>query len=318
MTVTLRPFDPAADLPRLAALINATEPEPITVARLREQEGYATPEWIREQLVATDEAGRFLGLGLAEHEAWQVPGRFWTRVTVDPGARGRGIGAALADRALRFATAHGATRLDSKVRDDDPAALRFAERRGFRIDRHIFDSMLDPAAFDERPFAGAIAAAEATGIRFATLADLGDTPAWQRALYDLNRRVALDIPGLDGFAPYEEFRKWVFDSPTYRPERQLLALDGERPVGLAALGQNEETGLFLNVMTGVDRDYRGRGIALALKLLAIRHARAQGATAIRTNNDSQNAPILAINRRLGYRPVPGFYRLVREGAGRGA
>ncbi|HEY7850574.1 MAG TPA: hypothetical protein VIC27_10950, partial [Ktedonobacterales bacterium] len=29
----------------------------------------------------------------------------------------------------------------------------------------------------------------------------------------------------------------------------------------------------------------------------------------RTNNDSQNAPMLAVNRKLGYQPQPGFYRM---------
>ncbi len=42
---------------------------------------------------------------------------------------------------------------------------------------------------------------------------------------------------------------------------------------------------------------------------SIRCAKRQGAASIRTNNDSQNAPMLAINRKFGYRPEPGFYRL---------
>jgi hypothetical protein len=50
----------------------------------------------------------------------------------------------------------------------------------------------------------------------------------------------------------------------------------------------------------------------ALKLLAIRCARRcarrYGAVYIRTHNDSENAPILAINRKLGYQPRPGLYQ----------
>jgi hypothetical protein len=30
-----------------------------------------------------------------------------------------------------------------------------------------------------------------------------------------------------------------------------------------------------------------------------------------TDNDSQNAPMLAINRKLGYQPEPGICRLIR-------
>jgi hypothetical protein len=46
--------------------------------------------------------------------------------------------------------------------------------------------------------------------------------------------------------------------------------------------------------------------------LTIRYAKARGADAIVTNNDSQNAPMLAINRRLSYVPRPGIYRLVKQ------
>jgi hypothetical protein len=43
-------------------------------------------------------------------------------------------------------------------------------------------------------------------------------------------------------------------------------------------------------------------------LMATRYARSLAATFIRTNNDSQNAPILAINKKLGYKPEPGWYK----------
>lgn len=62
-----------------------------------------------------------------------------------------------------------------------------------------------------------------------------------------------------------------------------------------------------NMITGVDRAHRGRGVALALKLLSIEYARRCGADYIRTHNDAENAPILAINRKLGYQPQPGLY-----------
>jgi GNAT superfamily N-acetyltransferase len=65
-------------------------------------------------------------------------------------------------------------------------------------------------------------------------------------------------------------------------------------------------------MTGVLREYRGRDIALALKLRAIQVARAREMRTMWTNNDSENAPMLAINRKLGYQPEPGVIRLIRQ------
>lgn len=66
------------------------------------------------------------------------------------------------------------------------------------------------------------------------------------------------------------------------------------------------------MVTGVDRAHRGHRVAQALKLHAIRCARRYGAVYIRTHNDGENAPILAINRNLGYQPRPGLYHYIHE------
>ena len=48
--------------------------------------------------------------------------------------------------------------------------------------------------------------------------------------------------------------------------------------------------------------YSSKWIALALKLLSIELAQKLEADIIRTNNDSLNAPMLSINRKLPARP----------------
>ena len=132
-------------------------------------------------------------------------------------------------------------------------------------------------------------------------------------LYELNRRTARDNPSNDDtFAPFEEFRRFVFGASWYRADGQIVAAEGDRWVGMAAVGYFRETNSMYNMFTGVDRAYRGRKLALALKLLAIRCAQRYGAVYLRTNNDSQNAPMLAINRKLGYQPQVGKYRLIQE------
>ena len=61
----------------------------------------------------------------------------------------------------------------------------------------------------------------------------------------------------------------------------------------------------------VEESHRGRGIAQALKVRGIMWAKIQSMPIIRTDNDSLNAPMLAVNRKLGYRPEVGFYKLVQ-------
>ena len=57
-------------------------------------------------------------------------------------------------------------------------------------------------------------------------------------------------------------------------------------------------------MTAVLRAYRGRGIARELKHATIAWAIENGLTALETGNDEANAPMRAVNARLGYEPMP--------------
>ena len=310
MAVQVRPLDLGRDLPRLAELLTMDSPELVTVEQVQELFRQESPERVSRRTVAVDGDGRVVGSGFAVRDPWDKPGDFWVRAIVDPAMQNRGVGSQLYDDVTRFARERGATRLFSQVRDNAPGALRFAERRGFAIDHHIFESTLDLATFDEAPFAGALAAAEAAGFRFFSLADLEPSEEAQRRLYELNRATAADVPGTEEeFAPFEQFRKFVFEASWYRADGQIVAAHGDTWVGLAAVGIFPHNSSAYNMHSGVLREYRGRGLAHALKLLSIRCARRHGAAYIRTNNDSQNAPMLAINRKFGYRPEPGFYRL---------
>ena len=57
-------------------------------------------------------------------------------------------------------------------------------------------------------------------------------------------------------------------------------------------------------MTAVGRAWRGRGVATVLKRSTIAWAIKHGLEALETGNDEDNAPMRAINARLGYRPMP--------------
>ncbi len=53
-------------------------------------------------------------------------------------------------------------------------------------------------------------------------------------------------------------------------------------------------------MAATRRDRRGRGLATLAKIEPARRAAALGITRIVTSNDLENAPMLAVNRRLGF------------------
>ncbi|HUY77110.1 MAG TPA: GNAT family N-acetyltransferase [Ktedonobacterales bacterium] len=318
MPVHTRPANPERDAEGIVAAYNAHVPyqQRLTVEQYLENETHFPPEGQRNVIIAVTADGNddtIIGYIDTWHWPWRDEGVFGIEVMVAPNWQGQRIGARLYGEQLDFLRAHGATQLWVNVRDDDPTSLHFAEQRGYRIDRHIFDSTLDLATFDERPFVGAIAAAEARGIGFVTLADQGESEDAQRRLYAINRAASLDVPGADqSFMPFEHWWEMVGTASWYRADGQIAAVDtatGEW-VGMAAIGVFPDRDSAHHMITGVDRRYRGRGLALALKLLSLRCARRYGVAHATTNNDSQNAPILAINRKLGYQSDPGFYRMV--------
>jgi mycothiol synthase len=56
-------------------------------------------------------------------------------------------------------------------------------------------------------------------------------------------------------------------------------------------------------MTATLPEYRRRGLALLVKLAAARWAADAGIERLLTENDEDNAGMLTINERLGYRPL---------------
>lgn len=306
----IRPLDFDTDLDWLTRLGNLYRSEQASVANVREWYGLERPERVCRVMVAFGPGGERIGYCEAIHETWNPGGQYSLWVQVDPRFERQGAGSALFNEGLAFTQLQGATSLTSEVHDDCPACLEFATRRGFSIERHIFESVLDLDSFDESPYQALLADLQAQGLRIVSLADMDCSPQAKTRLYEINRLSVLDIPGREGdFYPYDEFEQLVMGADWFNPAGQFLAALGQDWVGLAAVRLMPETQGAYNLITGVLRPFRGRKIALALKLRAMRYARSAGVRYMRTNNDSLNAPMLAINQKLGYQPVPGLYRL---------
>lgn len=313
MQFQIRPVRVPDDFARMAQIFNSCNPEPTTPEEIAEWETKRPEGLIHIRLVAVDEQDQAIGFAEAERVPWMKAGKFGLSVGILPEYRHHGIGAALAAQVQAWALEQGATLLETMVRDHRPDAVAFAERRGFEMDRHIFESTLDPNTFDESRFAGVVDAVQASGIEFYTLAERTGEQ-YRRAAYEVLRASVPDIPGWDDpdIVPYETWCKWAFESSDFRPDCFLLAFDGDTVAGMTDMKPVQETGCLYTHYTGVKPEYRGRNIALALKLLAVRIAKEKGAAYMRTNNDSKNAPMLAVNRKLGYVPSPGQYRMRKQ------
>ncbi|MFZ5822921.1 MAG: GNAT family N-acetyltransferase [Bacillota bacterium] len=316
-----RPLQVPDDYPRLSELFTADRPEPVSVEQIAEGDSrIPTPGPVRhdeqgrlvshcrDRLVATDESGLVVAYAEIWRAPWSPPGWLFPYVLVDSARRHQGLGTRVLRQVEAIAREKRAEWVYSEIRDSYTEAIAWVKRHGYEIERHSFESTLDLSAFDESPFGGAVEAVTAGGLRFATLAE-EPGEATERKLHALSQQTAEDIPGYPGdFMPFGEWRKWTLEGERVPYDGVIFALDGDQVAG-ATFCKREDSGAFYTTYTGVDRAYRGRGLALALKLLAVRAAKRHGAPYMRTNNDSLNGPMLAVNRNMGYQPEPGLYRI---------
>ncbi len=266
----------------------------------------------RLDLVVTDADGALVAqANVGDGGVWAQADRSYRgQVLVDRAWRRRGIGRLLARRLEAYARAKGASRINARVRGDEPEALGFAVSLGYAEYHRRYNSYLELPAFDASAFEAPDLVAARAGVRLATLDEAAagrraDEEAFVRHLYDVNSALTKDVPFPDPFEPppFDFFRKHLFGGPTLDRNATILALRDGKVVALTFTDVNE-SGIGYTFMTGVDRAERGKGLALALKLRAIAALRARGVRWFGTTNDEANAPMRGINRRLGYRADP--------------
>jgi GNAT superfamily N-acetyltransferase len=221
------------------------------------------------------------------------------------------VGTALLAEIERIALDRGAAEIRTRwVAETDAPALAFLARHGFRERERAWPSTLELAAFDPAPYAGLEERLAAEGIAFTTLAAEGLVEPVLRRACALHNTCLRDIPRLDAHedVPYEAWATDMVEGPNAMPDATFLAVDCGAYVGMSALDRRGPAGMLHQGFTGVLPSHRGRGIATALKLRAIAHARGLGACALHTRQHAGNAPMLHVNARLGFRRGPADIR----------
>jgi GNAT superfamily N-acetyltransferase len=308
-------LNPNTDFPPVVDLLNRIEAEPTTVEDMRGEEARMVPGKIGRRWVV-EQQGQIVGYALSVHYPSRGPGQFHLHVVVDQAQRNQGMGMALYGRALDFAKANGAIHLTAEVQERCPEGLAFALRHGFAVKLHEVGASLDLSSYDETPLLLARSRL-VPHIQISTYAVEGDTLENRRKLYTINRIATTDDPGTTGTFP--EFAIWqrlIPNASDFQPHGQFVAIDTripERPyIGLSGVAYLEGQQGAQTLLTGVRGEYRGKGVAQALKLEVARFAVAKGATRMLTRVHAANHPMLAINAKMGFVLEPGFYWLEQQ------
>jgi GNAT superfamily N-acetyltransferase len=316
--VQVRPFRDA-DYPRYVEIANAAYPEfPNSEAEVRQADAaWDHARFLKRRYVAEDGEGRLVGGGAIHHLPEQFhPDRYGLDVMVPPASRRQGIGSALYARLMAELAERGAVAVRAEAKASMPDGVDFLRHRGFVEVQRAWESRLDVAAFDPAPFAGAEERAAGHGIAFSTLAaERARDPEALSKAYDLHLACNRDVPEVDPVTdvPYEHFLGHEVEGPGALPDGYLLALDGDRYVAQSTLFASEEDpALLYQGLTGVRREYRGQGIAMALKLRTVAYARAHGKREIRTWNNTLNRPMLRINEAMGFQKQPVWVVLQKD------
>lgn len=279
-----------------------------TTEELRHYDSSRNPEYLYQRYILRWD-GAPVGHGVVYVSYWAyVPGKYGLYMAVHPEYQRRGVGSAFYDFALAELAKQepAATRLQSYSRTDTPQGIRFLEARGFTAVMRWWDSKLALADFAPGDYAPLLAKLAGEGVEIITAAELATRdPDWRRSIFLVDREATLDEPQPSPSTPisFEEYCKLVYDNPHFRAERVFVAVDGAQVVGMTELPinpidpRNLQTGF-----TGILRSHRRRGIATALKAVALTYAKQLDVITVSTGNEENN-PMYQLNLRMGFKPT---------------
>ena len=237
-------------------------------------------------------------------------------VSVARAHRGKGIGSSLLAVIIDEAIRRKAPRFLAGASEAHTDALAWAAKRGFREIGRRIEAYVELASFDPASFRARADDVRGSGLALKSIAEIldgGDSVGREtfiRALYDAETPMWEDIPWATPTPhwPYDRFRHMGFESGQMLADLSIVAYDGNAIAGFTTTGKRQSQDAY-TWMTGVGRNYRGRGLATTVKVEALSRAKAKGLRAMLTTNDEPNKAMRDINAKLGYRTLPAHVQL---------
>jgi GNAT superfamily N-acetyltransferase len=269
------------------AVTRSADPDFVTTEAGFSHRQATLPPEARARAWVAEEDGRIVAWCRAFRRYEESGGSGQLNVSVIPEWRRRGIGTALLERALAHLAE--APRVFTFA---DEAGRSFAASRGFELTQTMRVSAVDPRTVD----AGELGT---TAVELRPLAEVGPEET-----FAVDSVAVMDVPA-DESPDRVEYEQWLerhWRNPDFDLAASYAARVDGRAVAVTYTAADYPGARAANAFTGVLPEYRGRGLARLVKLAAIRDLSERGVTLLVTDNDERNAPMLAINRRLGYEP----------------
>ena len=241
-------------------------------------------------------------------------------IFLDPSYNGNGYRQLLYDKMLEEVQIFNCNRLYADVFEhpnyDDYKQVLI--HNGFKLGLSIREYSLNLNNVDINAYSALLEKLDSNGIKFYDSKNqMTDFPNHYKKLEALLWTYGQDFPMPEGIAhtrsPFDQYIKYqkLFEEKRYGI--QIVAVDGEKYVGatdIYVMPKGDPHKAWTGSL-GVLRDYRRRGIAIALKIKAFEKLRQKGIKTVRTDNEKNN-PMYKINVALGFTPEPFCYEYQKE------
>ncbi len=312
MNFEIRPFADG-DYPVLAELQRRTSPVDDYFPDgevIRQEDLRRNPKVFRERWSAVwadgGQGGKVVGQAvLTQDPVFWHPTQYVMNILVEPEFQGRGIGREFSDLLRARLEMLKASTVRCPVHELSKPGLEFLGRREFVETHRMWQSTMKLQDFDSGAYAGLESKLSREGVRIMAVRELEREPGYAEHIYELERKVSLDIPSPDE-QPHLSFEDFWSNMNRKRGDGSLflVALRGDEYLGLTFGFRVRGTERFHILLTGVAREGRQLGVATALKAAGLARARESGCKMVSTWNDSRNQPMLALNQKMGFTRHP--------------
>jgi GNAT superfamily N-acetyltransferase len=270
-----------------------------------------------KRFVAISSDERIVAYGdISERVERYQPGKLHVSIGVDRQLRSSGMFDELFERLKGIAIERKANLLTARGSAKDRYTTSQLREKGFRVASRDIESRLDLRKLDRRSIEESIARIGEGEIEYATLGiERRLNPNLVKELYRMENKAGQDVPATDRWRRMEfsEYVDLVHKSPRVIDDGWLIAKHGNRYVGESFLTKGEGYPKFLTTgFTCVLREFRRRRVAESLKLRALLWAKKHDVEFVKTWNDSQNVPILGLNRKLGFQGYSTWFKFEKR------